>query len=79
MSGGIPLDARALLERLERHRVRHVLGGSVAAMAYGVDLVPGDLDIVPELEPSNLERLGTLLRELGAKPKYVPRWAGPSR
>jgi len=80
MSGEIRLDPRALLECLERHGVRHVLAGSVAAMAYGVDLVPGDLDIVPELEPSNLERLGTLLRELGANPKHVPGWAaGPDR
>lgn len=80
MSAEVRLVPRALLERLERHQVRHVLAGSVAAMAYGVDLVPGDLDIVPDLEPSNLERLGTLLREIGAKPKFVPGWvAGPDR
>jgi len=80
MSAGARLDPDALLDLLDRHGILHILGGSVAAMAYGVDLVPGDLDIVPELGADNLRRLGTLLRELGARPKYVPGWAaGPDR
>jgi hypothetical protein len=74
------LDPGALLDLLERHRIVHVLVGSVAAMAYGVQLVPGDLDIAPGLEADNLHRLGGLLRDLGARPKYVPDWAaGPDR
>jgi len=80
MSDGPRLDPDALLDLLERHGILYILGGSVAAMAYGVDLVPGDLDIVPELGADNLRRLGLLLRDLGAKPKYVPGWAaGPDR
>jgi hypothetical protein len=80
MSEPARLDPGALLDLLARHGIVHILGGSVAAMAYGVDLVPGDLDIVPELEAANLHRLGRLLRDLGAKPKYLPGWAaGPDR
>jgi hypothetical protein len=74
------LDPGVLLELLEHHRIAHLLVGSVAAMAYGVPLVPGDLDIAPELAGDNLHRLGGLLRDLGARPKYVPGWAaGPDR
>ena len=40
------LDPAALFDLLEGHGIVHILVGSVAAMAYGVDLVPGDLDNV---------------------------------
>lgn len=47
--------------------MRHVVAGSVAAMAYGVpDITPDDLDIVPDTDPANLERLRDLLSRLGA-------------
>ena len=67
-------NVRSLLTMLSQHGVEFVLTGSVAAMAYGVTLVPSDLDIAPALDRDNLQRLATLLRELTAKPKYVPSW-----
>jgi len=80
MSAATRLDPGALLDHLARCEVLHVLTGSVAAMVYGVDLIPGDLDVAPRLDPPNLRRLGCMLRDLGAKPKYVPGWAaGPDR
>ena len=72
------LDPGALLGLLEEAAVDYLVAGSVAAMAFGVDLVPRDLDIVPSLDPHNLERLGRLLQRVGAKPRHVPDWSqGP--
>ncbi len=62
-----PPDIAALLGALHRHNVRYVLTGSVAALAYGVDIgQAGDLDITPALDAENLQRLATVLREIEA-------------
>lgn len=56
-----------LLELLERFGIRYVLTGSVAALAYGVDIgQAGDLDITPALDVENLSRLATLLQDIEA-------------
>lgn len=68
------LQVEPLLRTLARHRVEYALTGSVGAMAYGVQLVPRDLDIAPALTAENLEALADLLRGLRAKPKYDPSW-----
>ena len=76
----VPLDLERLLAALSRHAVQYVITGSVAALAHGVELSPGDLDIAPALTPQNLAALASFLAELGAKPKHVPTWQqGPSR
>jgi hypothetical protein len=76
----VPLDLERLLTALSRHEVQYVITGSVAALAHGVELSPGDLDIAPALTAKNLDALAGLLDELGAKPKHVPTWRqGPSR
>jgi hypothetical protein len=60
-------DIHGLLDVLGRHGVRYVLTGSVAALAYGVDIgQPGDLDITPALDTENLSRLEAVLREIEA-------------
>ena len=49
--------------------MRHVVTGSVAAMAHGAGgVAPADLDIVPATDPANLERLSAALDLLGAEP-----------
>lgn len=58
----------ALLEVLDRHGVDVVVAGSVGALAHGAEVDPGDLDIVPAIEPANLERLAAALGELDAEP-----------
>ena len=57
----------ALLRALDDHRVAHVIGGSVAAMAHGApDVRPADLDVVPKIDSQNLERLAAALKAIGA-------------
>lgn len=60
-------DIPELLRMLDRHGVRYVLTGSVAARVYGVDIgQAGDLDITPALDVENLGQLATVLREIEA-------------
>ena len=62
-----PPDIPALVDVLEQFGVRYVLVGSVAALAYGVDIgQAGDLDITPALDTENLSRLADLLEDIEA-------------
>jgi hypothetical protein len=65
-------DPSRLIAALARHSVRFVIVGAVAAIAQGSPLPTEDLDITPEREPENLERLAAALRELNAKLR-IPR------
>lgn len=62
-------DIPALVGALHRFDVRYVLTGSVAALAYGVEIGhAGDLDITPALDHENLSRLEALLQDIEAGP-----------
>lgn len=61
------LDAAALLRVLDAHDVRYVVVGGLAATAHGATRVTFDIDLVPEWSDTNLERLASALRELGAE------------
>ncbi|MGH2487923.1 MAG: hypothetical protein ACRDHE_18130 [Ktedonobacterales bacterium] len=62
-----PPDIPGLLGTLDRHGARYVLTGSVAALAYGVEIgQAGDLDITPALNVENLTRLSAVLDEIEA-------------
>jgi hypothetical protein len=63
----VELGLRAPLAVLDRHRVRYVVIGGVAAIAQGYPLTTEDLDVTPDAEPENIERLVEALRELDAK------------
>jgi hypothetical protein len=67
-------DLPALLAVLDGSGLRYVMTGSVAALLYGVELEPGDLDITPALDPDNLHRLVALLEELEATPESLGHW-----
>ena len=54
-------DSWVLLRELGRHGVRYVLFGSGDARALGARLPVGDIDICPEPDPRNLERLAVCL------------------
>lgn len=63
----VPFEPTRLLEVLERHGVRFVVIGAVAAIAQGYPLPTEDLDVTPERERGNLERLAAALRDLNAR------------
>jgi len=63
-----PPQVAAILKIMAEHEVQYVIVGSVAALLYGIDLQPADLDVVPALEVANLERLILVLNALGARP-----------
>jgi len=69
-----PLQVAALLRALHDDRIDWVLSGSTVLAVYGADLTPNDLDVVPSLDPENLERLAGLLARLDARPAYLPEW-----
>jgi hypothetical protein len=56
-----------ILRVLDRHQVRYVLVGGLAAVLHGAAHVTTDVDVVPEDAHANLERLSEALKELGAR------------
>jgi len=61
-----PSDAQAILETLERHRVRYVLVGGLAAQTRGWRGATEDIDITPAADRENLAHLAAALAELEA-------------
>jgi hypothetical protein len=61
-----PTDFAAVLSTLRRHRVRFVLVGGVAAVIEGAPVATFDIDIVPDHNSSNIDRLVAALTELKA-------------
>jgi hypothetical protein len=62
-----PLDPERLIRTLDRHGVRYVLIGAVAARLQGFPRVTADADITPANDAANLRRLADALRELDAR------------
>jgi hypothetical protein len=62
-----PLDPERLIRTLDRHGVRYVLIGAVAARLQGFPRVTADADITPARDAENLWRLADALRELDAR------------
>lgn len=58
--------ARAL-ETLDRHGVEYVLVGGLGARAHGATRPTSDIDLVPDGEGENLERLAAAFREMNAR------------
>jgi predicted nucleotidyltransferase len=61
---------------LDRHGVRYVLIGGVAAIMHGAPHVTTDVDVVPEEGRDNLERLSAALKELNARIRIAGEAAG---
>ena len=60
-------EPEAILAALERHRVRYVLIGGIAALTRGAQLLTEDVDVTPARDNGNLERLAAALHELDAQ------------
>lgn len=59
-------DLRSLLALLHEREVRFVVIGGVAVAAHGYVRGTADLDLVPDPDPQNLERITEVLDELEA-------------
>lgn len=62
-----PLNPEKILGTLDRHGVRFVLIGALAARLHGFPRVTADADITPASDLPNLRRLASALRELDAR------------
>lgn len=61
-----PLDTARVLRALDDAGVDYVLIGGVACIAHGAEQLTFDTDILPALNPENLDRLLSALASLGA-------------
>ncbi len=61
------LDPEQLLSTLQRHGVEFVIVGGFSLAAHGVVRGTKDIDVVPDPERSNLERLVSALTDLRAE------------
>lgn len=68
MAEFVPRDVFAALER---HGVRYILVGGLAAILHGATHITNDADIVPDIGRENLERLSSALKELNARIRIV--------
>lgn len=61
------LDLSGVLGALDRHGVAYVLIGGMAAVLQGSPFPTEDVDITPQAEPANVDRLSAALTELDAR------------
>ncbi len=62
-----PLQADEIFACLDRHGVRYVLIGALAAVLHGSPLATFDADICPASEEEDLQRLAEALEDLDAR------------
>jgi hypothetical protein len=67
-----------MLAALERHGARYVVIGGTAAAIGGANHVTFDLDITPDRETENLDRVAAALRDLNARVYGMPPEAAAS-
>lgn len=60
-------DPEAILRELDRHGVRYVLIGGLAATLHGANHRTNDVDITPERSADNLTRLASVLVAVDAR------------
>lgn len=68
-----PFDFVTPLERLAFKEVRFVVIGGVAAVLHGSNVITSDLDICYSRDDQNLDRLASVLAELGARLRGAPK------
>ena len=70
------LDPAGIIAALERHRVRYVIIGGVAAQLHGSPAPTRGLDVTPERSAPNLARLAAALASVEAQ-EWVPGFGYP--
>lgn len=65
--GNAPFDPEAIFAELKRHKVDFVVIGAYAAVTQGWPEPTGDVDITPDRDVRNLQRLASALHTIGAK------------
>lgn len=66
-------DLAKLLETLHRGKISFVVIGGIAVSAHGAVRATEDLDLVPDPDPENLDRLANTLAALDARLTLAPR------
>jgi len=69
-------EPQEILAALDRHGVRYVLIGGLAAILHGAPHVTTDVDVVPEESRDNLTHLSEAMKELNARIRVVGEDAG---
>lgn len=62
-------DPSDIFAALNRAKVRYLVVGGVAVVAYGVPRTTYDVDIIVEFSRVNLQRLGEAMRSIGFMPR----------
>ncbi|MDP9325258.1 MAG: nucleotidyltransferase [Candidatus Dormibacteraeota bacterium] len=62
-----PLDVGRIAKTLQRHDVKYVVIGGMAAVAHGLPWQTDDIDICPATSADNLRRLAQALTDLDAR------------
>jgi hypothetical protein len=60
-------EPKRIVDALNRGGVRYVIVGGLAVGAHGVIRATRDLDLVPDAEPANMDRLARILSDLGGR------------
>jgi hypothetical protein len=60
-------EPERILETLAEHEVDYVLIGGLAAATHGSPFLTQDVDITPDVQIDNMDRLSGALRDLGAR------------
>jgi hypothetical protein len=79
MTESIAFEPQALLQRLVAADVQFVIVGGLAAQAHGSPSITADLDIVPLWDPTNLQRIEFVLRDIAAIRDGAPPNSPPLR
>ncbi|MGH3535895.1 MAG: hypothetical protein ACRDQG_14475, partial [Pseudonocardiaceae bacterium] len=71
MAEPVPYQPDKILGVLERHAVRYVVIGGLAAEIHGSPYITRDVDVTPARDRQNFDKLAAALRELEAKLRVV--------
>lgn len=60
-------NIRTIIKVLNKHKVEYIVVGGVGSILQGADIFTKDIDVCPENNKENFERLSAALKELGGR------------